>query len=171
MTSQNTCLRMLTTARWWFCFIRLFGGWIVFVPFQTCGWDPTKYHVVAANLKLIVVFTGALWWKLKIRKWTLRVKKVSDDCQQHQESNVVIPPYLYFSRTYAGVKCEWCTCLGEPLFARWPLPSLDVFHSTCFWGSWEAVTSESTSSAAFNKQSVSTSTHLNQTNSMIKRHT
>lgn len=40
-----------------------------------------------------------------------------------------------------------------------------------FWGLCEAVTSQSTTSASFNKQSLSTSTPLNQTNSIIKRHT
>lgn len=53
----------------------------------------------------------------------------------------------------------------------WPLCSLDVFHYAGFWGSCEAATSESTTSASFNKQSPFTSTILNQTNSVIKRHT
>lgn len=52
-----------------------------------------------------------------------------------------------------------------------PLCSLDVFHAACFWGSCEAATSESTTSASFNKQSLPISKSLSQTNSMIKRHT
>lgn len=52
-----------------------------------------------------------------------------------------------------------------------PLCSLDVFHAACFWGSCEVATSESTTSANFNKQSLSISKPLSQTNSMIKRHT
>lgn len=52
-----------------------------------------------------------------------------------------------------------------------PLCSLDVFHTACFWGSCEAATSKSTTSANFNKQSPPISKPLSQTNSMIKRHT
>lgn len=52
-----------------------------------------------------------------------------------------------------------------------PLRSLDVFHTACFSGSCEAATSESTTSASFNKQSAPISKPLSQTNSMIKRHT
>lgn len=137
------------------------------------GRDPTRHHILAVELKLIVVSQGSC---VKTKDWKMdpeskKIKKVSDHCQRRRQSIVVIPPYLYFSWTHAGVKREWHTCLVEPVFALWPLPSLHAFHSACFWGSREAVTSESTSSAVFNTQLVSTSAHLNQTNSMIKRHT
>ncbi len=52
-----------------------------------------------------------------------------------------------------------------------PLRSLDVFHAARFWGSCETATSESTTSANFNKQSLPISKPLSQTSSMIKRHT
>lgn len=97
---------LLYQTLWWLnCFCPLPNMWL----------RSNKVSRFSRKSKIDRCFTGVLWWKLKIRKWTLRVKKkekVSDDCQQHQESNVVIPPYPYFSRTCAGVKCEWRTCLG-----------------------------------------------------------
>lgn len=66
------------------------------------------------------------------------------------------------------VYMSFYTCQADGLR---PLRSLDVFHVACFWGLCEAATSESTTSASFNKQSLPISSPLSQTNRMIKRHT